>query len=319
MPKTQAIAAFEQEIVVLPLNALLPLRDVTAAQKRTRTYKRIARSVAEIGLVEPLVVYKQPQKDGRYFLLDGRLRRAALLDLKQWEAPCILAHDDEAFTYNKRVNPVAPVQEHLMIVRALERGIPEQKLARALNVDIQHIKRRASLLNGICPEVISALKDKSVNPVTFDALRKMKPERQIEACNLMASASNYTSSYAKALVAASKRDQIKTPPRSPRRSGVTTADLRLMEREMTRAKRDFQLTEASYGRDMVSLVIATSYLAKLTANARIQRYLEDNHPEVLSEFRKIVAATTLGTSDASPPAGQRKQKRSTPQLERAEP
>jgi hypothetical protein len=293
MPETPASAAFEQEILVLSLNAMLPLRDVTAVNKRTRTYKRIAQSIAEIGIVEPLVVYKQPEKGGKYFLLDGRLRRAALLDLGQEDAPCILAHDDEAFTYNKRVNPVAPIQEHLMIVGALERGIPEEKLARALDVNIQHIKRRASLLNGICPEVVSVLKDKPVNPVTFDALRKMKPERQIEACNLMASTSNFSSSYAKALVAASKREQIKTPPRSPRVSGVTAADLRLMEREMTRAQRDFKPTETAYGQDMVSLVIATSYLAKLTGNARIRRYLEENHPEVLIEFRKIVAATSL--------------------------
>jgi len=276
---------------------MLPLRGVTPANKRTRTYKRIAQSIAEIGIVEPLVVYAQPEKDGKYLLLDGRLRRAALLDIGETGAPCILAHDDEAFTYNKRVNPVAPVQEHLIIMRALERGISEEKLARALNVKIQHIKRRATLLNGICPEVVHLLKDKPVNPVTFDALRKMKPERQIEACSLMASTSNFSSSYAKALVAASKREDIKTPPRSPRVSGVTAADLRLMEREMTRVQRDFKPTEVSYGQDMVALVVATGYVARLIRNARIARYLDDNHPEMLKEFRKIVSATSLGTSE----------------------
>jgi RepB plasmid partitioning protein/ParB-like nuclease domain len=301
MEKVPAPAAFEQEIVLLALSAMLPLSEVTAANKRMRSYKRIAQSIAEVGVVEPLVVYKQPEKDAKYLLLDGRLRRAALLDLGQAEAPCILAHDDEAFTYNKRVNHVAPVQEHLMIVRALERGIPEKKLARALNVNIQHIKRRASLLNGICPEVIATLKDKAVNPVTFDALRKMKPDRQIEACGLMASTSNFSSSYAKSLVAASKREDIKTPPRSPRVSGVTAADLRLMEREMARTQRDFKPTEASYGQDMVTLVIATGYVAKLTGNARIQRYLHENHPEMLTEFRKIVAAACLDGEPTSAP------------------
>jgi RepB plasmid partitioning protein/ParB-like nuclease family protein len=298
MPQAPALVAFEPEVVLLSLSAMLPLREVTPANKRTRTYKRIAQSIAEIGIVEPLVVYAQPGKDGEYFLLDGRLRRAALLDMGQTEAPCILARDDEAFTYNKRVNPVAPVQEHLMIMRALERGIPEEKLARALNVNIQHIKRRATLLNGICPEVVHLLKDKPVNPVTFDALRKMKPERQIEACSLMASTSNFSSSYAKALVAASKREDIKTPPRSPRVSGVTAADLRLMEREMTRVQRHFKQTEVSYGQDMVALVTATGYVAKLIRNARIELYLGDNHPEMLNEFRKIVSATSLDTREA---------------------
>ena len=298
MPQALVSAALELKVVLLSLNGMLPLRDVTAANKRTRSFKRIARSIAEIGIVEPLVVYAKPEKSGQHILLDGRLRRAALLDMGQAEAPCILAKDDEAFTYNKRVNPVAPVQEHLMIMRALERGIPEEKLARALNVNVQHIKRRASLLNGICQEVVHLLKDKPVNPVTFDALRKMKPERQIEACRLMSSTSNFSSSYAKALVAASKRKDIKTPPRSPRVSGVTTADLRLMEREMTRVQRDFKPTEVSYAQDMVALVIATGYVAKLIGNARIAGYLHDNHPEMLSEFRKIVSATSLDAHEA---------------------
>jgi hypothetical protein len=123
---------------------------------------------------------------------------------------------------------VAPVQEHLMVMRALERGIPEAKLARALNVNIQHIKRRATLLNGICPRGRPSAQGQTCQSMTFDALRKMKPERQIEACNLMASTSNFSSSYAKALVAASKREDIKTPPRSLRVFGVTAADLRLL-------------------------------------------------------------------------------------------
>jgi ParB-like chromosome segregation protein Spo0J len=64
MPQAPILAAFEPEVVLLSLNAMLPLREVTPANKRTRTYKRIAQSIAEIGVVEPLVVYAQPEKDG---------------------------------------------------------------------------------------------------------------------------------------------------------------------------------------------------------------------------------------------------------------
>ena len=72
--------------------------------------------------------------------------------------------DDEAYTYNKRINRLATVQEHFMIVRAIERGVSEDKLANALNLDVKAINRRRTLLVGICPEVIELLKDKSVNP-----------------------------------------------------------------------------------------------------------------------------------------------------------
>jgi hypothetical protein len=56
-------------------------------------------------------------------LVDGHLRHAALLDLGTREAPCLITDDDEAFTYNKRVNRLATIQEHYMIVKAIERGV----------------------------------------------------------------------------------------------------------------------------------------------------------------------------------------------------
>jgi len=182
------------------------------------------------------------------------------MDKGQSEARCILARSDEAFTYNARINRVATVQEHLMIVRALERGVPEEKLARALDVNVQHVKRRVSLLNGICPEAITLLADKAVNPVMFDVLRKMKPGRQVEACGLMTSASNFSSGYAKALLAGSKDDDLKRPATAQRRPAVTAADLTLLEREMSRMQRDFATVEVSCGQNMLTLAIASYYL-----------------------------------------------------------
>lgn len=83
--------------------------------------------------------------------------------------------------------------------------------AKALNVDLTLIKRRRNLLNGICAGVVEMLKGKTVNPVTFDVLRKMKPLRQIEAVELMATAANWTASYAKALLAATRQEQLAKP------------------------------------------------------------------------------------------------------------
>ncbi len=60
----------------------------------------------------------------------------------------------ESFTYNKRVNRLATIQEHYMIVRALERGVPEEKLAREFNVDVKVIGQRRHLLAGRHPEFL---------------------------------------------------------------------------------------------------------------------------------------------------------------------
>jgi hypothetical protein len=43
-------------------------------------------------------------------LVDGHLRHAALMDLGNSEAPCLIADDDEVFTYNKWVNRLATIQ-----------------------------------------------------------------------------------------------------------------------------------------------------------------------------------------------------------------
>jgi hypothetical protein len=56
----------------------------------------------------------------------------------------LLAREDEAFTYNKHVNRLSIVQEHLMILRAIERGVSEAKLAKALDVRIEYIRHRRS-------------------------------------------------------------------------------------------------------------------------------------------------------------------------------
>lgn len=92
-------------------------------------YKRIAQSVAKVGIIEPLVVVRSPG-GGPYMLLDGHVRHAILRDLGERETRCLLASDDEAFTYNKRVNRLATIQEHYMIVWALERGVPRRSWRR---------------------------------------------------------------------------------------------------------------------------------------------------------------------------------------------
>jgi len=293
MEAAEVNISFDQNIMVLLLSDILPLKQVPDTIKNFAKYKRIEKSIAEIGIIEPLVVSRNADENGKYLLLDGHSRREILLNRGETAARCILAHDDEAFTYNKRINHLATVQEHYMIVRAIERGVPEEKLANALNVNIQHIKRRRSLLDGVCPEVIEILKDKTVNPVTFEVLRKMKPLRQIEVSELMQSASNFTSTYAKALLAATKQCDLAKPEKPKQVAGMTPEQMARMEREMETLQQDFKAVEVSYGEDVLQLVIAAGYLSKMVANRKIEKYLEQNHPEILAEFKVIISAASL--------------------------
>lgn len=54
----------------------------------------------------------------------------------------MISTDDEAFTYNNRVNSIAIIQEHKMILKAIENGVSEERIAKSLNVDVASIRRR---------------------------------------------------------------------------------------------------------------------------------------------------------------------------------
>src|SRR6202048_3725244 len=285
--------AFERQVVVLPLSNILPIKRVPDTVKQAMRYKRIVASIAEVGIVEPLVVARRQEETGPYMLVDGHLRYAALVDLDKSETPCLIADDDEAFTYNKRVNRLATVQEHYMIVKAIERGVSEEKLAKALNVDIKRVKTKRTLLDGVCPEVAGMLKDKSVDTEGFSLLRKMKPLRQIEAVELMSAMNNFTARYAQALLAATRQEDLSQPDRPKKIRGLTAEQMARMEREMDGLQREFKSVSASYGDTVLNLVVAAGYVSRLIGNPRVSDYLERHHAEILTEFRAIVASTSL--------------------------
>lgn len=291
--------AFESDTIILPIESILFLRQVTPAQRVSVKYRRIASSIAEVGIIEPPVVARPNGEDMRYLLLDGHVRLAILIEMGEREVRCLVSHDDEAFTYNKRINRLATVQEHYMIVRALERGVPEEKLAKALNVDVKLIWRRRGLLNGICPEAIDILKDKQVTHNTFEVLRKMKAPRQIEVSELMTIAGNFTLSYAKALLAATRQHDLVHPDRPKKIAGMTAEQMDRMEREMETLQGDFKAVEASYGDDVLNLVVVTSYLSKLVSNPEIERYLVGYYPEFLEKFKMIISAASLDEMNAN--------------------
>ena len=150
--------SFEQKVLDLPVESLLPLRPMTARITGSRKYARIATSIKKIGVIEPLAVTKA-DSSGRHLLLDGHLRLHAIMEEGKATAPCIIADDDEAFTYNKRVNRLATVQEHYMIQRALDRGVPASMIAAALGIDAKLVQRRSKLLDGIAPEAVDTAEE----------------------------------------------------------------------------------------------------------------------------------------------------------------
>ena len=278
---------FEEAGLRLAIADIQPLRLVPSAVKLTSKYAQIVSSVGDVGIIEPPVVARDPTDAGKFLLLDGHLRLEVLKDMGETNVVCLVSTDDEAFTYNKRVNRLAIIQEHKMVLKAVERGVPEQRIAKALNIDVGTLRHKIRLLDGICPEVAELLKDKHVATNTFWLLRKMASFRQIEAAELMVAMNKYTTGYARALLAATPQSQLVETNKPKVIKGLTNDQMALMERESAGLEREFKIAEQSYGTDHLDLVLAKGYLAKLLSNARIIRYLAQRHQEFLSEFQKI--------------------------------
>jgi ParB-like chromosome segregation protein Spo0J len=279
---------FEKATRRLAVADIQPLKLVSAAIKKSPKYAQIVASIGEIGIVEPPVVTPDRKDEGKYLLLDGHLRVEALKERGETEVVCIISIEDEAFTYNKRVNRIAIIQEHRMIIKAIERGVSEGRLAKSLNVDVGNIKRKRRLLEGICGEVADVLKDKHIAIHALAELRKLAPLRQIEAAELMVAMNKYTIGYAKSLVAATPEDQLAESYKPKKVKGLTSEQVALMERETTNLDREFRIAEQSYGTDHLDLVIANGYIGKLLGNAKVVRYLGMHQKEILLEFQKLV-------------------------------
>lgn len=258
MPRRNAPVAmgFEAESRRLAISDIKPLKAVAASVKKTPKYAQIVASIGQVGIVEPPVVARDPDEPWKYLLLDGHLRIEALKDRGETHVACLISTDDEALT--KRVNRIAIIQEHRMIMKAIERGVSEERIAKSLNVDVENIRRKKLLLEGICGEAIEILNDKHIALHAFAELKKLAPLRQIEAAELMVAMNKYTIGYAKSLVAATPQSQFAEGHKPRAIKGVTQDQRALMERESANLDREFRIAEQSYGTDHLDLVLANA-------------------------------------------------------------
>ena len=75
------IQAFGVDTVIVPIEAILPIRTISQTVRAGYKYRQIACSIKEIGLVEPPVVFRDKQRVDLYLLLDGHIRIEILKDL----------------------------------------------------------------------------------------------------------------------------------------------------------------------------------------------------------------------------------------------
>jgi ParB-like chromosome segregation protein Spo0J len=277
---------FQEKLIELAVDELLPTKSISISARKSRKYAQVLSSIREVGLIEAPVVAPLKKEKG-YLLLDGHLRIMALKELGVERVSCLISTDDETYTYNKYINRLSAIQEHRMIMKAIQSGVSEEKLARALNLDIRTIRNKRYLLEGICPEAVDLLKDKAVPEPVFRVLKKMKAPRQITAAMLMNDQNKFNSSYAKALLDATPANQLVNKGRPKKETPAILARQVRLEEESLALSREIGSLKEQYGTAMIDMTSMQAYLKSLLGNEAVAKYLRELHGPIYGKFKEI--------------------------------
>jgi ParB family transcriptional regulator, chromosome partitioning protein len=266
----------------IPVTRLRPLRERKITQ---REYDRIVASIKVVGLIEPLVVY--PDGDD-YVILDGAQCFRALVELGIEIVPCILGEQREAFTGNRMVNRISPIQEHRMIEKSLSE-VDEASIAAALGIAGLGYRLKGTLLKQLHPDVAAAFDDGKINRVCAREFTHVKLRRQKEILQAMESYKDYSTTFARTLV-------VKTPPHQRENRGrkhnpwdKTAQKKNDLLKKLAEAEQKHDFYSQLYKQYTVDLLRLAIYARSLVTNERVQAYLTEHHPDVVQRFETIIA------------------------------
>ena len=286
--------AFDLKPIKIPIDYLVETRPLKEASKRS-SYQAILASLKTTGLIQPLVVCPSKDNSKTYRILDGHLRFYALRALGKDKVLCILSTDDERYTFDAQINYINPIQRNKMIKAAIKNGVKPERIAAALNIEINTVNKEVNLLNGIHPDVVEVLKDKPIYRRALRVLRRVNAIRQIEMADMMCAVHNFTENYALALLGGTPADQLVKGKKPKAIKGVDAKTLAKMERELESLGNNFEQLQDSYSKNIYTLTVIQSYIKRLLTNERIYRFLLKHKADMLPELEKIAEMETLAT------------------------
>ena len=74
---------------------------------------------------------------------------------------------------------------------------------------------------------------------------------------------------------------------------MTAQEIARMEREMESLESDFRIFQDQFGQNTLHLGTAQRYVRKLLSNAKVKRFLQQRHPELLEELQELAALESL--------------------------
>ncbi|MGP2463578.1 ParB/RepB/Spo0J family partition protein [Pantoea ananatis] len=284
---------FSENTLSLNISELLPTKKLLINYESSEKFLQIKCTLKSIGLIEPILVYIDSVTN-EIKILDGHMRIEALKELGETKVECLVSTIYDTYTPNKKVNQVTIIQIQKMLKEAIKAGVPIELLSASLNISVDSLKGRISVLDGISPQVVEILNDKVVPKATFLALKKMVPLRQLECANLMIRFDNFSKNFSHSLLQSSPKETLVESKNT--KGNHKTAQRKMidrLEKEMAHVHIDADKLKENYGSTSLKLTIVISHIKTLLENQALFRWLHKHKPELLNELIKISEIRSL--------------------------
>ncbi len=268
----------------IKIGDLVPLRERDIDLNKNKGFAKLLATIRAVGLLNPLSVYRE---NGKYNILDGFLRYKGCEQLGIDLVPCLVYPDKEAYTFNRMVNHLSPVQEMRMLRRSLKE-ISEKKIAEVFGHKSLRYRLGSSDLQQLHPLVIKTLDQNLMSRSCAEEFIYVQQTRQLQMLKEMAKNGDYSLSFARALVIKTP-ENLRNPEKKQRKPWTQNSASKkklVAKLEGIEKRHDFYTNlYRQYTADLLKLAI---FVRKLITNEEIRDYLEAKHPDLLARFKEIV-------------------------------
>ena len=268
--------AFDLNCVKIKIGELqetAPRRDF----RSLASYQYILASIKSLGVIQPIVV--TGSRGGGYRILDGHIRFYALRELGQEYVYCIVSTDDERYTFDAQINSLSSFQRASMIQKVVNGGVPLERIAESLGVSVSKLKSDMDATKGIDKAAIDILKSANVSRAALQALRKVKPLRQIEIAERMAAEGKFSCIFVSGMVMATPPNMLVSAVNMRRTRSEDAYEISSLETNSKNLMAKVREAEEKYSTQIYELTVICGFLNKLFKNQKIDSYIQRNFSE----------------------------------------
>ena len=145
----------ERRVAMLPISSVRPRDGFNPRTKRdSEKFKRLKASVARRGVLQPVLVTPDPERDDLHVIVAGESRYLAAVDASLAELPCLIDSVDgdtggldDALVENLLREDLSPLDEARAFRRLREGGLSARAIAQRVGRSARFVRDRLALLD----------------------------------------------------------------------------------------------------------------------------------------------------------------------------